>query len=30
KAWRALAEIAESEGDEALAQRCYREAALSL
>ncbi|NRT57957.1 heme biosynthesis HemY N-terminal domain-containing protein [Sphaerotilus uruguayifluvii] len=30
KAWRALAEIAESEGDEALAQRCYREAARSL
>lgn len=30
KAWRALAEIAESEGDEGLAQRCYREAARSL
>ena len=27
KAWRALAEIAEIEGDEALAHRCYREAA---
>ncbi|MFM2055001.1 MAG: hypothetical protein RL456_3038, partial [Pseudomonadota bacterium] len=27
KAWRALAGIAEHEGDEALAQRCYREAA---
>ncbi len=27
KAWRALAEIAEHEGDDALAQRCYREAA---
>lgn len=27
KAWRALAEIAEVEGDEALAHRCYREVA---
>lgn len=27
KAWRALAEIAETEGDEELAHRCYREAA---
>ena len=27
KAWRALAEIAEVEGDEELAHRCYREAA---
>ncbi|WP_294000425.1 heme biosynthesis HemY N-terminal domain-containing protein [Sphaerotilus sp.] len=27
KAWRALAEIAEIEGDEELAHRCYREAA---
>jgi HemY protein len=27
RAWRALAEIAEHEGDDALAQRCYRESA---